>query len=173
MWNYSLQGNFHCQSWDAFLNFLLDMERKKIKSLLYPTRVLSIYFKDVPSRVIGLEPGGIFSELIWKVSDWTNTQLKYPIPLLALDRSDLWAVGGKEKIRGDEKEEEFRNCKKSLLTNVLYVWAVYWLAESRAGCLLHASQPETVDRLGAKPITKIGLHTHHHHHHHHKLLGNF
>ena len=49
----------------------------------------------------------------------------------------------KEKIRGDEKEEEFRTCKYSLLTNVLYVWAVYWLAQSRAGCLLHASQPET------------------------------
>ena len=49
----------------------------------------------------------------------------------------------KGEDQGDEKEEEFRNCKKSLLTNVLYVWAVYWLAQSIAGCLLHASQPET------------------------------
>ena len=48
----------------AFLNFLLVIERERRKKPPVPTRVLSIYFKHIPSRVIDLESQDIFSELI-------------------------------------------------------------------------------------------------------------
>ena len=48
----------------AFLNFLLVIERERRKKPPVPTRVLPIYFKDIPCRVIDLESQDIFSELI-------------------------------------------------------------------------------------------------------------
>ena len=52
--------------------FHLPLSKKKMKDYVsnnrkkasLPTRVLPIYFKDVPSRVIDLESEDIFSELI-------------------------------------------------------------------------------------------------------------
>ena len=59
-----IAGYFSLSIMGCFFEFSASHGEKEDKKPPVPTRYLTIYFKDVPSRVIGLEPGGIFSELI-------------------------------------------------------------------------------------------------------------
>ena len=72
----------------AFLNFLLVIERERRKKPPVPTRVLPIYFKNIPCRVIDIKPKASLVNL----SEGYQTE-QYPakvtIPLMVLDRSDL------------------------------------------------------------------------------------
>ena len=72
----------------AFLNFLLVIKRERRKKPPVPTRVLPIYFKNIPCRVIDIKPKASLVNL----SEGYQTE-QYPakvtIPLMVLDRSDL------------------------------------------------------------------------------------